>query len=185
MDDNRILFVDLDGTIIKEDLSDLAFFYCLKKKPLKLIKYLIVFLFKGKSYLKEKISENYIVPIEKLNFNKACLDYIKNVKNHHRVVYLISGSHQSLVNQIDKHLSIFFEAFGTRVNLNMVGENKVKFINEELKIYEFDYLGNSKQDLPIWKYTKKIIYTNVPSDLKKIINSSNLGKYEIKEDFSK
>ena len=51
MNDNRILFVDLDGTIIKEDLSDLAFFYCLKKKPLKLCKYLIVFVFKGKSYI--------------------------------------------------------------------------------------------------------------------------------------
>ena len=44
-----------------------------KEKAFKMIKYLIVFLFKGKPYLKEKISENYIVPIEKLNFNKACL----------------------------------------------------------------------------------------------------------------
>ena len=30
MDDNRILFVDLDGTLIKEDLSDMAFLYCFK-----------------------------------------------------------------------------------------------------------------------------------------------------------
>ena len=108
MDENRILFVDLDGTLIKEDLSNLAFFYCLKRNPLKLVVYLIVFLFRGKTYLKEKISKEYVVPIEKLNFNKACLDYIRNVKNHHRVVYLISGSHQLLVNQIDKYLSIFF-----------------------------------------------------------------------------
>ena len=43
----------------------------------------------------------------------------------------------------------------------MVGENKVKFINDELKIFSFDYLGNSNQDLPIWKHTKRIIYTNV------------------------
>ena len=185
MDENRILFVDLDGTLIKEDLSNLAFFYCLKRNPLKLIVYLIVFLFRGKTYLKEKISKEYIVPIEKLNFNKASLDYIRDVKNHHRVVYLISGSHQLLVNQIDKHLSIFFEAFGTRINFNMVGKNKIKFINEELKILEFDYLGNSMQDLPIWEYTKKIIYTNVSSDLRKIINSSKLSKFEIEEDFSK
>ena len=108
---------------------------------------------------------------------------MKDVKNHHRVVYLISGSHQSLVNQIDKHLNIFFESFGTRINFNMVGKNKVKFINEELKILEFDYLGNSKQDLPIWEYTKKIIYTNISKDLRKIINYSKLSKYEIKEDF--
>jgi len=81
MNENRILFVDLDGTLIKEDLSDLAFVNSLKTNPLKLIFYLIIFFFKGKSYLKEKISKNYIVPIEKLNFNNAALDYIKDVKN--------------------------------------------------------------------------------------------------------
>ena len=185
MNDNRILFVDLDGTLIKEDLTDLAFIEYLKSKPLKLLIYLIIFLFKGKSYLKEKISKNYIVPIDKLNFNRASLDYIKEVKNRHRVVYLISGSHQLLVNQINNHLKIFFEAFGTRSNFNMIGKNKIKFINEQLKILEFDYLGNSNQDLPIWNYTKKIIYTNASDSLKKIINSSNLDKLEVKENFSK
>ena len=183
MNDNRILFVDLDGTLIKEDLTDLAFIEYLKSKPLKLLIYLIIFLFKGKPYLKEKISENYIVPIDKLNFNSASLDYIKEVKNRHRVVYLISGSHQLLVNQINNHLKIFFEAFGTRSNFNMIGKNKIKFINEQLKILEFDYLGNSNQDLPIWNYTKKIIYTNASGNLKKIINSSNLDKFEVKENF--
>ena len=185
MNENRILFVDLDGTLIKEDLSDLAFINSLKTNPLKLIIYLIVFFLKGKSYLKEKISKNYIVPIEKLNFNDAALNYIRDVKNRHRIVYLISGSHQLLVNQIDKHLRIFFESFGTNIDFNMVGENKVKFINNELKILEFDYLGNSKQDLPIWKYTKKIIFTNVSKDLREIINSSKLDKFEIKENFQK
>lgn len=184
MNDNRILFVDLDGTLIKEDLTDLAFIEYLKSKPLKLLIFLIIFLFKGKSYLKEKISENYIVPIDKLNFNKASLDYIKEVKNRHRVVYLISGSHQLLVNQINNHLKIFFEAFGTKSNFNMIGKNKIKFINEQLKILEFDYLGNSNQDLPIWNYTKKIIYTNASDNLKKIINSSDLDKFEVKENFS-
>ncbi len=185
MNENRILFVDLDGTLIREDLSNLAFVNSLKTSPLKLIFYLIIFLFKGKPYLKEKISKNYIVPIEKLNFNNAALDYIKDIKNRHRVVYLISGSHQLLVDQINRHLRIFFESFGTNINFNMVGLNKVKFINNELKIFEFDYLGNSNQDLPIWKHTKKIIYTNISNNLRKTINSMNLEKYEIKEDFSK
>ena len=80
MDDNKILFVDLDGTLIKEDLSNLAFINCLKKTPLKLIYYLLVFLFKGKPYLKMKISDNYIVPVSKLTFNRSALDYIKDVK---------------------------------------------------------------------------------------------------------
>ena len=184
MDENRILFVDLDGTLIKEDLSSLAFFNFLKKNPLKLIFYLFVSLIRGKPYLKEKISKNYNVPLNKLTFNKSALNYIREVKNRHRVVYLISGSHQILVDQIDQHLKVFFESFGTKNNFNMVGINKVKFINNKLNIIEFDYFGNSKKDLPIWDYCKRIIYTNVSNNLKKIINASKLDKIEIKEDFN-
>ena len=49
----------------------------------------------------------------------------------------------------------------------MVGINKVKFIREKLKFNDFDYIGNSKKDLPIWDYTKFSIFTNVSDDLKK------------------
>ncbi len=184
MDDNRILFVDLDGTLIKEDLSNLAFIDFLKKHPLKLFFHLFIFIIKGKPYLKEIISKNFNVPITELSFNKNAFDYIRDVKNRHRVVYLISGSHQILVDQIDKHFKIFFESFGTQNNFNMVGNNKVKFIKEKLNIFEFDYFGNSKKDLPIWEYSKKIIYTNASVNLKKIINSSKLNKIEVKEDFN-
>ena len=44
MDDNKILFVDLDGTLIKEDLSNVAFSHSLKKFPFKTIFYLLVFM---------------------------------------------------------------------------------------------------------------------------------------------
>ena len=183
MDDNKILFVDLDGTLIKEDLSYLAFMDYLKKKPFKTLYHLIVFVFKGKPYLKEIISKDFRVPIESLIFNKGALDYVRDVKNRHRVVYLISGSHQILIDQFQNHLKIFFEAFGTSKNFNMVGQNKVKFINESLNINNFDYLGNSKKDLPIWNYCKRIIYTNVSDQLRIVINSSTLEKIEVKENF--
>ena len=107
MDDNKILFVDLDGTLIKEDLSNLAFSHYLKKYPFRTLFYLLVFLFKGKPYLKEKISRNFDIPFEILTFNKAAFDFIREVKNRHRVVYLISGSHQILVDQMGRHLNIF------------------------------------------------------------------------------
>ena len=108
MDDNKILFVDLDGTLIKEDLSALAFFHSLKNNPFKTLFYLFIFLFKGKPYLKEKISKNFTVPFANLTFNKAALNFIKEAQNKHRVVYLISGSHQTLVDQMDNFLNIFF-----------------------------------------------------------------------------
>ena len=184
MDDNKILFVDLDGTLIQEDLSDLAFSHSLKNFPFKTLLYLLVFLFKGKPYLKYKISKSFTITFENLTFNKAAFDFIRDVKNRHRAVYLISGSHQVLVDQIAKYLNIFFESFGTRDNFNMVGSNKVKFIKENLKIHDFDYLGNSHKDLPIWKYTKRAIHTNASEGLIRTIKSQNLEDREIPANFS-
>ncbi len=184
MDDNKILFVDLDGTLIKEDLSNLAFSHSLKNYPLKTLFYLLIFLLKGKPYLKYKISRNFDIPFENLTYNKAAFDFIREVKSKHRVVYLISGSHQILVDQMGKYLNIFFESFGTRDNFNMVGSNKVQFIKESLKIYDFDYLGNSHQDLPIWKYTKRAIYTNASKELIQTINEQNFENKEITANFS-
>ena len=184
MDDNRILFVDLDGTLIKEDLSNLAFSHSLKNYPFKTLIYLLVFLFKGKPYLKDKISKNFDIPFENLTYNKAAFDFIREVKNRHRVVYLISGSHQILVDQMGNYLNIFFESFGTKDNFNLVGSNKVQFIKENLKIHDFDYLGNSHKDLPIWKYTKRAIYTNASKELIQTIKSQDFENKEIEARFS-
>ena len=184
MNDHKALFVDLDGTLIKEDLSHLAFSYSLKNYPFRTLFYLLVFLFKGKPYLKDKISRNFGIPFENLTYNKAAFDFIREVKNRHRVVYLISGSHQILVDQMGNYLNIFFESFGTRDNFNMVGDNKVQFIKENLKIHDFDYLGNSHKDLPIWRYTKRAIHTNASEELIKTINSQDLENKEIPANFS-
>jgi len=184
MDNKKILFVDLDGTLIKEDLSNLAFLHSLKNYPLRTMFYLLVYLFKGKPYLKDKISKNFIIPFEKLTFNKAAFKFIKEVKNIYRAVYLISGSHQILVDQMGKYLNIFFESFGTRSNFNMVGYNKVQFIKEDLKIIDFDYFGNSHKDLPIWKYTKRAIHTNASKKLIKTIKSLDFEDKEIPANFS-
>jgi phosphoserine phosphatase len=185
MESNKILFVDLDGTLIKEDLSNLAFSYSLKNFPIKTLFYLFVFLFRGKPYLKDKISKYYNVPFNNLTFNKAAFDFIREQKNRHRVVYLISGSHQILVDQMGRHLNIFFESFGTEGNFNMVGYNKVQFIRENLKIFDFDYFGNSHKDLPIWKYTKRAIHTNASKKLIKTIKSLDFEDKEIPANFTK
>ncbi len=117
MDENKILFVDLDGTLIKEDLSNLAFRHSIKNYPFKTLFFLLIFLFKGKPYLKDKISKNFEVPFEKLTYNKAAFDFIREVKNRHRVVYLISGSHQILVDQMGKYLNIFLSLLEQEINL--------------------------------------------------------------------
>jgi len=177
------LFVDLDGTLIQEDLSHEAFFYFFKTKPILCLYHLLIFLFLGRPYLKDKISRNYTVDLSKLKKNNSCIEYLKVAKNSNRDVYLISGSHQLLVDQINNQLNLFNDVFGTHKNFNMIGKNKIAYINQKLKIFDFDYIGNSKQDLSIWKYTKKVIFTNATPSLRKQITKLNLEEIEIKENF--
>ena len=142
-----------------------------------------IFLFLGRPYLKERISRNYSVDLSKLKKNNSCIEYIRVAKNSNRDVYLISGSHQLLVDQISNQLNLFNDVFGTHKNFNMIGKNKIAYINQKLKIFDFDYIGNSKQDLSIWKYTKKVIFTNATPSLRKQITKLNLEEIEIKENF--
>lgn len=183
MKKNIPLFIDLDGTLIKEDLSHRAFFYFFKTKPMVCLFHILIFLFLGRPYLKEKISKNFIVNISNLKKNISCIEYIKKHKKNNRMVYLISGSHQLLVNQINNQLNLFNNVFGTYEDFNMVGKNKIFYINNKLGIFDFDYIGNSKQDLPIWNYTQKVIYTNASSSLKKKLKKLNFEVIEIKEKF--
>ena len=67
MDDNKILFVDLDGTLIEEDLSNLAFINYFKKYPFKCIFYLVLLPFKGKAFLKEKFLLIFMCLLMNLN----------------------------------------------------------------------------------------------------------------------
>ena len=53
-----------------------------------------------------------------------------------------------------------------------------------MKIHDFDYLGNSHKDLPIWKYTKRAIYTNASQELIKTIKSQDFENKEIPAKFS-
>lgn len=183
MDNKKILFIDLDGTLIKEDLSHLAFLNFIKYNPFKSLYHLFIFLFIGKAYLKEKISENFKVKLSKLTINKNCIEFILNNKNNYTQINLISGSHQKLLNQIQHQFDLFDNVYGTKNNYNMVGKNKIYFINKKLKIFKFDYVGNSLKDVPIWIYSEKIIYTNPSQRLIKKILNLKLDKIYIPELF--
>ena len=177
------LFVDLDGTVIKEDIGQMALKKSLSINFLNFFNIIIRFFLFGKPSAKFYASKNYHVNFDQLNFNKSCLDFIETAKKSDRKVYLISGSHELAIKKITDKLNIFDGVYGTTKNYNMISLNKVKFIHQNLGILKFDYIGNSHQDLPVWEYSENVIYTNVDEGLLKKINLINKNKIFIKPIF--
>ena len=106
-------------------------------------------LFHGKNYLKQKLAEEYLkdFEVENLPFSRVTeeleLDHFNNK-------FIVSGSHQSIVDKINQNLKIGNKAFGSGLNGNLVGERKAKFIMDKFGP-DFAYVGNSMADIPIWK----------------------------------
>ena len=184
MSDLIPLFVDLDGTVIKEDIGQLALKKHISNNFFNIIGILFRFLMFGKPNVKFHVSKDYNINFDEIHFNQSCLDFIETAKKSDRKVYLISGSHELAIKKITDKLNIFDGVYGTTKNYNMISLNKVKFIKDTLKINDFDYIGNSHQDLAVWENSKNIIYTNVSDKLLKKINLLKNKKIFIKEDFN-
>ena len=164
--DNDIpLVVDLDGTLINTDLLHEALILLVKKNFL----YIFIcmgWLFKGKVYLKKKISSHVQVQSKLLPYNTSLLEFLKAEKNKGRKLILATASLKSQATDVSKIHSLFNEVHGTEL-INLKGKNKLEFLLREFGKSKFDYIGNSNSDLIIFASSRYSYLVNPKKSLKK------------------
>lgn len=160
---------DLDGTLIKNDMSVTSFWSCLKKNPLLIFKCLFWYIKGKRSLLKLELSKRYKFDPKTLNYNQELLTWINELKKDaNNSFYLVSGSTQSIVDIISNNLGCFDKAFGSSESVNLIGENKLAFIKNTFgNTEDICYVGNSNADLKVWKGVR---LSAVVSNNEKFIN---------------
>ncbi len=152
----NVLYVDLDGTLVRSDLLLESFFRLLAKNFLYL--FLIpVWLAKGKANLKHQIALRVDLRTDLLPLNHRLLEYLEQQKSHGWRLVLISASHQRLVNRVAGQFKLFDSAIGSSASENLKGEKKLQRIRELSGDRSFAYAGNEKADLPIWQQAETAI----------------------------
>ena len=164
----KILAVDLDNTLIKTDMSFETLVFVIKNNPLLILKVLYIFILKGKSFAKKYFFENSNIDINDFKINPDIIDFIKKNKKKYIKVILISGSRHEIVRKFYDHTDIFDEYHGSDDNINLVGANKINFINSNYNKITFDYIGDSKKDIPIWKHCGHALIVSSDSLLSKL-----------------
>ena len=155
----KILIVDLDGTLLKTDLLYESFWSSFSKNwkiPFKSIFWVI----NGRANLKQKLAEISEINIDKLPYNKEVINYIKKHKKKGGFTGLVTASNQLLADKISKYLNLFDEAIGSTQKINLIGNNKAKFLKNHYGYKNFDYIGDSFKDLPVWQNSNKAITVN-------------------------
>ncbi|MBS1509709.1 MAG: UbiA family prenyltransferase [Bacteroidetes bacterium] len=160
------LVTDLDGTLIETDLLYEAFVLLLKKNPLYVFN-CIPWTLKGKAYLKSKIFGNTEIAYDTLPYNTAVLDFLKQEFANGRKIVLATASPVYAAEQVAKVHPLFSEIYGTTETVNLKSAIKGDFLVRQFGEKQFDYIGDSSADIPIFAQCNNAYLVNPSSSLQK------------------
>ncbi len=172
MNNNNLIFVDLDGTLIKTDLLFESALKFIKKNPLNIF-LIFIWLLGGKSNLKHNLANRIEIDPESLPYQNQLLGYLKERKSNGASLILATASHAKYANSIAQHLGIFDNIIATDAQHNMKGTRKLEEIKIVAKGSSFSYAGDNKADRPIWQAATGNIFVNAPKSDIEHANANN------------
>ncbi len=142
----HVIAVDLDGTLLRSDLLYECIARLLRHRAWMLL-WVPFWLLRGIVYLKWQLAKHTVdyIDFAALPLNEPLLKWLRQQT---MPVVLISASHQILVDRIAQQIGGFALAVGT-TDVNMQGGQKVVWLQQHTQA--FDYIGNSKADVPTWQ----------------------------------
>lgn len=170
--DSTVLVVDLDGTLCRTDTLHEALLGITAQSPAKLLA-VLGHLRHGRAAVKSHLASFQGVAANTLPYNVEVLELVRRAKAEGRKTALVTASHQLQANAVAESVGLFDEVIGTSSDTNLKGKVKAEFLVERYGINGFDYVGDSKADLPVWKAARKAITVGVSSGLAKAAAAAN------------
>jgi 4-hydroxybenzoate polyprenyltransferase/phosphoserine phosphatase len=144
-----LLVVDLDETFLRTDLVWEALSQLARRKPHLLLLVPLMFL-RGRVRFKHWIDRHVELDLDAMPRNDAVERFVRSAKADGRTVVLATASLRRWVERWAKQLGCFDHVLGTDT-INLRGKAKLERIRAEFDGCEFDYIGNSGADVPLWR----------------------------------
>ncbi len=163
----KVLVVDLDNTLIKCDIMMRSIAILLRKNPFYV--FLILFWFlRGKACLKQFLLRQTKLDVRTLTYNQCVLDYIKKRKKNGDNIILATASCQYYADEIKKYLApLFDKAYGSSATFNLSAHNKAKKLSVYYGVGGFDYMGDSRRDISVWRVSNLAILVEASQNVLK------------------
>jgi 4-hydroxybenzoate polyprenyltransferase/phosphoserine phosphatase len=157
---NCPLCVDMDGTLLRTDT--------LHEKVLALLRQdvrhagrMLFWLLKGRAHFKRKVSDHAQFIAESLPLTAAFVEYLRHEREGGRSLVLATAADERTARQVAARFAIFDEVIATDGETNLKGRQKLARLVQRFGERQFDYAGNSRADLPIWRAARQAILVNV------------------------
>ncbi|MBL7999277.1 MAG: UbiA family prenyltransferase [Candidatus Kapabacteria bacterium] len=162
----RILYVDLDNTLLATDVLWESIVLLAKQQPLAFL-LLPFWMLKGKVFFKQQIANRVQPDMTTLPVNQPVLDFIHEEKKAGRRVILATASMQTLATKAAAHFDVFDGVIATTDGENMGGRAKLAAMKRMSGEQPFDYIGDRSVDIPIWKECAETLAVNPTASLRK------------------
>lgn len=178
------LCVDLDGTLIRTDVTQESLVLALAKKPWILF-LLPLWLLHGRAYLKMRLSALVTLTPSRLPYNYTVIDAIEESRRKGAKVYLVTAAHETPARQIADYLGCFDDVWASDGTLNLRAEAKGNLLVQSFGEKGYRYMGNSHDDLMVWRYAQEAIAVNVPLNVRMLLDRMVVPTVHMEEgDFS-
>lgn len=144
------LVIDLDGTLVRSNLVIEAAAAALAAHPTRALTYLSGLL-RGRAALQQAIIANCDFDPSLLPYDPQVLGRAEAAVADGRPVYLASASSGRLAEAVANHLGLFDGWFASDAAGTPSGASTAERLVEAFGEGGFDYIGNDRTDLPIWR----------------------------------
>jgi 4-hydroxybenzoate polyprenyltransferase/phosphoserine phosphatase len=145
-----VLCVDLDGTLIKTDLLWECVILLLKTRPWALL-LVPLWLVQGRAVLKRKLAERVALQPETLPYRSDVVEFLTSQKENGQTLVLVTAADKALAEEVATHLRIFTQVYGSEDGRNLKGSAKAALLESKFGKAGFEYIGDTKSDLAVWK----------------------------------
>ena len=151
------LVVDLDGTLIRSDLLDESFLASLSAQPLGALAALGPLLSGDRAGLKRRLAESAGLDPTLVPVREDLLGHLRAEKAAGRTLLLATASDGRLARPLAESLGLFDEVLASDGATNLGGEAKRALLVARFGEKGFDYAGDRRADLPVFRSARSAL----------------------------
>jgi 4-hydroxybenzoate polyprenyltransferase/phosphoserine phosphatase len=165
------LCVDLDGALLPVDTLQESLVRFLKRHPWQAWR-ILSWLAQGQAAFKQQLAVAAPLDFSKLPVTEDFLKFLHEQQARGRRLVLVTGADFSTAQRAAEHFGIFSEVIASDGRVNLTGHLRRTRLVEKFGEGKFDYAGNSKADLPVWRAARQSIFVNAPAGVQKRLSGN-------------
>lgn len=168
------LVVDIDGTLLNSDILYESFFSAVATDARHAFGGFTA-LKKGKARLKSYFASASTVDYASLPYNVGVLTLVQEAKAEGRQVFLASACNHIHAERIAGHLGCIDGVFASDESVNLSGIRKAERLLRAFGPKGFDYIGDSRADLPVWREARKAFVVDIGGERLRWLRRSGIN----------